>query len=520
MPSASGFAFGPYQLDVRAKRLVRTGEDGARIPLSELHFDLLHLFVSRPGDLLTKDVLIQAAWRDVAVGENNIEQAISRLRRLLDAGDRDRYIHTESGRGYRFTESVTRVGVGHTDAELDALLAPHRALIDGRAALETLELSEIARARKTFDALLVSHGDQPAVHVGFANACVLQFDATRAERAPDTEALRLAASHSREACRLDPNYGEAWAALGFVLERTGARVDALAALRRSVTIEPDNWLHWLRLSSVGWGEERLRAARRTLELMPDCPPARLLAATVFVARDALDLAERELDAGLAAMPDAEGRTAPVRFSIVGLHWLKALLCLARGVPDEDDHGVERHAAEAVALLEKELALDAGRHMYAREMAANAWYAMGAVRWRRRDVAGAREAFEHAVARVPAHPMARAGLELVAGGRVSPFPSDQGANGPVEQGVIGPPAANRHPPLPAATPAAASVDTAIARAVAPFADIPAAVRLVADALAAAPPGNAGWLIPIEPLLGVRRDHATWAPVLAALRTRAA
>jgi len=28
-------------------------------------------------------------------------------------------------------------------------------------------------------------------------------------------------------------------------------------------------------------------------------------------------------------------------------------------------------------------------------------------------------------------------------------------------------------------------------------------------ASAPPGNAGWLIPIEPMLGVQRDHAAWA-----------
>jgi len=34
-----------------------------------------------------------------------------------------------------------------------------------------------------------------------------------------------------------------------------------------------------------------------------------------------------------------------------------------------------------------------------------------------------------------------------------------------------------------------------------ADTPAAVRLVADVLRAAPPGNAGWTIPIDPLLRV-------------------
>ena len=47
----------------------------------------------------------------------------------------------------------------------------------------------------------------------------------------------------------------------------------------------------------------------------------------------------------------------------------------------------------------------------------------------------------------------------------------------------------------------------------------AVRLLDVALAASPPGNAGWTIPIEPLLNVGRTAAAWTPVLARLRTRA-
>lgn len=51
-------------------------------------------------------------------------------------------------------------------------------------------------------------------------------------------------------------------------------------------------------------------------------------------------------------------------------------------------------------------------------------------------------------------------------------------------------------------------------------IPAAARLLADALAAAPPGNAGWTIPIDPLLDVQHDPGAWAGVLQLLRDRAA
>ena len=72
----------------------------------------------------------------------------------------------------------------------------------------------------------------------------------------------------------------------------------------------------------------------------------LLAATVYVARNALTEAERELDAGLVAM-HGEPSTAPSAFPAVALHLLKGLILLARG--DED---------LAVAAFERELALEA------------------------------------------------------------------------------------------------------------------------------------------------------------------
>jgi len=40
-----------------------------------------------------------------------------------------------------------------------------------------------------------------------------------------------------------------------------------------------------------------------------------------------------------------------------------------------------------------------------------------------------------------------------------------------------------------------------------------------ALAVAPPGNTGWLIPIDPLLDVSHHAAAWATVLRMLKERA-
>src|SRR5262249_11724843 len=151
----------------------------------------------------------------------------------------------------------TRLERRESDETLDALLAPHRAWTEGRAALETLERSQILRARQAFEQVLANVPELTSVHVGLANACAMQFEMTRADQLPDLAALQRGEHHAREACRLDPSSGEAWATLGFVLERCGNRTDAIAALRRAVSLEADNWRHHLRLSYGSWGEERL-----------------------------------------------------------------------------------------------------------------------------------------------------------------------------------------------------------------------------------------------------------------------
>src|SRR6185503_4260793 len=215
----------------------------------------------------------------------------------------------------------------------------------------------------------------------------------------------------------------------------------------------------------------LRSARRTLALLPGCALAHWLAATVHVARQALDEAERELAAGCAAI-DAAGPDA--RLSGVALEWLLGLIKLSRG----DEAAAQRH-------FERELAAEGGGHLYTRECCANVWYAIGAIRRRHGDRAGAHDAFAQALQRVERHPLASIMMAV----------SDPG---------------------PRTTP----VDAAIARAVALTCDGKRAEAAAAvDAvLAAAPPGNGGWILPVEPLL--EAGGPEWEPALARVRSRAA
>ena len=466
------YRFGPFQLDSGRRRLLRGADP---VPLPDRHLEILLQLAANAGRIISKDDLIAAAWHDVAVADNSIEQAISSLRKMLGTqADGAPYIETLTRRGYRFSTTVERGKPRESDASLDALLAPYRSFVEGRAALETLDRDAVTRACAAFAQALDAEPDYAAAHVGMANACALSFESTRAHAAPDVEALRRAVHHAREGCRLDPSSGEAWSTLAFVLHRSSTTAEAIAAARKAVMIDAGNWHHHLRLAFVGWGEERLRAAHRVMTLCPGLALAHWFAATVFVARQAFDAAVEELRAGCASQ-DAQ-RTDTGRFKAVGLHLLHGLVLAARG--DEDG---------ALEQFMRELDFEGDGQLYARECAANTWYAIGAIHLRAGRRQDAEAASREALSRVPGHPLAGA--------------------------LCG---ATRQ--LPTTT----SVDAAMAAAAAFVLDgkHDDAARLCGAALAQAEPGQAGWILPVDPLLNPLRHADAWARTLAILRDRAA
>ncbi|HEY3159998.1 MAG TPA: winged helix-turn-helix domain-containing protein [Vicinamibacterales bacterium] len=480
MRSGAGvYRFGPFELDSSRRRLVRDGEP---VTVPARHLDILTFLASNAGRVVSKDALITAGWNDVAVSDNSIEQAISSLRRTLgNQPGGAAYIETLARQGYRFAAPVERKAARESDAALDAMLAPYRAFVDGRAALETLDRDAVTRARDAFAQALRAQPEYSSAHIGMANACVLGFEATRADEAPDVDALQLAGHHAREGCRLDPASGEAWSTLAFVLHRSGEAREAIAAARKAVTLDPDDWRHYLRLAFVSWGEERLRAARRVLTLYPRLALAYWFAATVFVARQAFDAALEELRPGCASQ-DAQ-RKQNGRFNAVGLHLLHGLVLAAQGADDS-----------ALDELASELAFEQEGQLYARECCANTWYALGAIRLRHghRDEAAA--AFHESLRRVPGHPLALVGLRAAASAALPPRAPRQDGN---------------------------AVDVAVVRAVARAlqGDHAGAAQLCAEALTHAEPGAAGWIVPVDPLLHAAAHRDVWAETLSILRDRA-
>ncbi len=102
------YEFDGFRIEAGKRLLLR---DGAAVPLTPKVFDTLLHLVQHQGEVLEKEELMQAVWPDTIVEENNLNQNISTLRRVLgESRGENRYIVTVPGRGYRFIAAVAAAG--------------------------------------------------------------------------------------------------------------------------------------------------------------------------------------------------------------------------------------------------------------------------------------------------------------------------------------------------------------------------------------------------------------------------
>jgi DNA-binding winged helix-turn-helix (wHTH) protein/TolB-like protein/Flp pilus assembly protein TadD len=99
--SIRAYQFAGFSFNLAKRRL--SGPDGAVIPLSGRAYDVLAFLVENRDRVVGKDELIKAVWPQSIVEDNNLNQAISTVRRALgDSRDVPRFIVTVAGRGYQF----------------------------------------------------------------------------------------------------------------------------------------------------------------------------------------------------------------------------------------------------------------------------------------------------------------------------------------------------------------------------------------------------------------------------------
>ena len=127
----STYELGPFRLDTHNGMLLLGSEP---VTLGRRAVALLQALVERPGALVSKDALIEAAWPGQAVEDSNLPVQIAALRRALgELPSGGRWIETMPRRGYRFVgpvvaeeENSDTAAPPRVDVPPDAGPIPHR----------------------------------------------------------------------------------------------------------------------------------------------------------------------------------------------------------------------------------------------------------------------------------------------------------------------------------------------------------------------------------------------------------
>ena len=104
------YRFVPFELNPRTGELRKSG---VRIKLGGQPLEVLTLLVQRQGDLVTREELKDALWKEETFTDfdHGVNTAIQRIRRTLgDSAQTPRFIETFPRKGYRFIATVEQVG--------------------------------------------------------------------------------------------------------------------------------------------------------------------------------------------------------------------------------------------------------------------------------------------------------------------------------------------------------------------------------------------------------------------------
>jgi DNA-binding winged helix-turn-helix (wHTH) protein len=616
---AAAYRFGPFLVDRAGYRVMR---GGVQLELTPKLLDLLLLLLDHAGELVTKDDLLDALWRDANVTENALAQAVSDLRDALgDEPAAPKYIKTVARRGYRFVAAVAplpepaappvpdaavdddslavldftnltgdedaawlsagiaetvsadlatvgrfrvvdrwrvveaarraagalqdvaaalrvrmlvvgsfqrngdrvritarvvdvRSGEAVADAKVDGALADifalqdqvsaqfaselgigadpggtarprdtasleaYRAVVEGWLKVETLDVRQLPAAIADFERAIAIDPKYALAHTGIASAELASYEATRSENHPERQRLDRGAEHARRAIELDERLAEAYGSLAMILVGLWDTPGAIRAARKAVALEPNNWRHLFRLGHATWGDERLRAGAATLAVYPDFAFSYFQTAMVHVARGHLTEAEHVLQHGTAVQDRQIARGE--RYPALGLHWLLGLVRLAQ----ED-------VREALDEFDRERALATPHRLYGPEYTMYALLGRGSALVRAGRTADAARAFREALTLFPAYPFALIGAAVTTDGsfaRAEAAIADMARSKPIQAGL------------------------AKGALMAAQGDVTGAATVLDGVLSTAPPGFAGWQLPIQPLL---REVAEKAPIKAVL-----
>lgn len=96
------YTFGPYAYDTVRRTLLR---EGVEARLTHKSRQLLTLFLQNPGQLLTREEIVEKVWGEEAVTDDALRSQIAKLRTALGAPG-DRFLRMVRREGYRWEGDV------------------------------------------------------------------------------------------------------------------------------------------------------------------------------------------------------------------------------------------------------------------------------------------------------------------------------------------------------------------------------------------------------------------------------
>lgn len=260
--------FGPFTANLDTGELWR---DGQRVPIQQQPFRILQLLLERPGELVSRQRLMQALWpEDTFVAfDRGLTSAMRKLREALgERADAPVYVETLQGRGYRF------IGLAAAPpAPARPLVAPHLAVavalalgaslhIQPAAPVDAATRLAAADELSAFACALKSEGRFEEALKVIQRAHALAPESARitaevglhlhANKRYDDEMPMLLAAVTQDGRSVD-----AWLHLGLGYARRDQFAAAIPALERAAALAPghDRAIYWLQ-----WARERGRLA--------------------------------------------------------------------------------------------------------------------------------------------------------------------------------------------------------------------------------------------------------------------
>ena len=228
-PAPAAYEFDDWRIDIRRRLLLRNHEP---VPLSPRALDTLLFLLRHRGRVVGKDELMQAVWPDTFVEENNLNQSISALRRVLGERRGDhRFIVTVAGRGYQFVADARPV--------MAADAAPPTGSGPGEAGEPSREPPTLARAP-----VLAASASRRRILIAVALLTLGVIGAvglamSRSPAAPRRIAVLPFKPLVPEADDTSLQFGMAEALIGKLGALDGLTVRPLSAVRRYASAEQD-----------------------------------------------------------------------------------------------------------------------------------------------------------------------------------------------------------------------------------------------------------------------------------------